>query len=217
MNKNILMFIYALICIFCSCTKAPTKKHTFLLFNLYNNTDSIVNKKVFELTRFPLNKIDSIVIYNKKSYICNYKEKVVREKGIYRSCGKNLILTHSFSDTSNSSKFCLMEEPFINESVLLIDSKKYKIKGVEYKLYYYAENNGSHSGYSSYYLEDVGFICYYNFSRDDYILCDSTNIKTLNIKGITNQLIRDTAFFARFIGKKLIPNYYRSKTQYNKN
>ena len=209
MNKSKIIFLVAMICVFYSCTRAPKKKYTSFLFNLYNNTDNIVNKNAFELTKFNLSILDSIVILNGKNFICNYKEKVVKGKGIYRLCGKNLIITHSFSDTSNSYKFCLIKEPFINNQVLLIGSKKYKIKNAEYKLYYYAEHNGSYSGYSSYYLEGVGFICYYNFGRDDYILCDSTNIKNLDIKGITNQLIRDSTFFARFIGKRLIPNYYR--------
>lgn len=215
-NNLSFIFICVLVCILGSCNSTHKENFTTFSFNWYNNNDSIVDRNVFELKKYNLDTIDSIVVYNESKLYCNFKEKYAKGKGIYRICNKELTFTHSFSDTVNSLKSCLFKKPFLNQYVLLVGIKSYNLQGKEYRLYHYAEHNNNQSSYDSYYLEGIGFICYYNFDRDDYVLCDSTNIKSLEIREITNELVRDTSFFARYTVAKLFPNFYRVKTHYSK-
>ena len=215
-NNLNFIFMCVLVCILGGCSNTRKENLISLSFNWYNNNDSIVNRNTFELRKFTLSTIDSVVVYNEGKFYCDFKEKHENNKGIYRVCNNELMFTHSFSDTSNSLKFCLFKKPFLNQHVLLISSKIYNLKGTDYKLYHYAEHNDNKSSYDSYYLDGIGFVCYYNFDRDDYVLCDSTNIESLEIRKITNKLVQDTSFFARYTVAKLFPNYYRTKTHSNK-
>ena len=216
-----ILYICVLVCLLIGCNNIFPKiilhkECTILSFNWYTSKDSIVYPYVYEFKKYALDTLDSVVVYNEGKTYCDYKEKYVKDKGIYRVCNKVLTLTHSFIDTTNDIRFCLIKEPFLNDKVIFSDFKTYNINGKVYKLYQFSEFNGSHSGYNSYYLDGIGFICYYNFDRDDYILCDSTNIKSLDIKEITHKLVRDTLFFARYIGAKLMPHFYRQKFHYSK-
>ena len=145
-NNQKFIFMCVLACILGSCNnthKNNTQKKNYnsFSFNWYNAKDSIVYKNVYELKKFPVNKIDSVVVYNKAKLYCEFKEKNVKDKGIYRVCNKELMLTHSFSDTINYLRFCLIKEPFLNQKVILIGSKTFSLKGKVYKLYHYYEYN----------------------------------------------------------------------------
>lgn len=201
-----------IICLISSCnTKTQKEDSITFTFNRYNSNDSIIEKNVFELKKYISKATDSILVYSEGKLYCGYKEKFVQDKGIYRLCDKELKLTHSFSDTINSLELCGYKKPFLNQYVLLLGIKNYNLQGKEYRLYHYAERNNNQSSYDSYYLEGMGFICYYNFDRDDYILSDSITINSIDVRKITSLLVKDTSFFGRYTIAKIFPNYYRAK------
>lgn len=193
-----------------SCNDPKLEKIDTFYFNLYNNKNIIIENNIFTLEKKKLNLFDSVNIFKNNKKVLSFKQ-AYDKNGIYRYILNKKTLTHAFNDsttlyTNYNNKFYI---PFINKETTLINKKTYKIGKESYKVFHFSEEQNSHKGFDSYYLENVGFICYYNFDTDKYILCDSTSIKSLKIKEITRNLINDKTFFARFTVAKLFPNYYR--------
>lgn len=206
--KKIIIFIISVLSLI-SCHEPKTNKTNILYFNLYNNKDINIESNIYTLKRIKLNLFDSIIVFKKKEKVLSYKE-VFDKNGIYRYVLNKKTLTHSLKDsTTLITKYNVSYLPFINKKATLINEITYKLGENNYKIFHYSEVQNNHTSFDSYYLENVGFICYYNFDTDKYILCDSTNIKSLKIKEITSKLVKDETFFARFTVAKLFPNYYR--------
>ena len=209
---NLIIIIIVIVVSFLGCSHDKPEKISFFFSRVrHKNNDILINKGEFELRKLSSKNSDSISLFRENIFLSGYKEKMVKGKGIFNDCNGHFVLTHSFTDTTNRSGYCLSAPPFLNKHVLLIDSKYYDVSGKRYKIYHYAEhnNNDSNANYDSFFLENIGFICYYNFDRDDYIICDSTNIRDLPIKQIGHLLVKDSSFFARYTLTKLFPNYYR--------
>ena len=192
-----------------SCNEQKLKKINDFYFSLYNNKNIKVEKNVFILKRRKLNLFDSIIIFKNNEKVLSFTE-TFDKNGVYRYILGKKALTHSLKDSSKIiTKYNLTYNPFINKGVTLIDKAIYKFGKNSYKIYHYSEVQDNHTSFDSYYLVNVGFICYYNFDTDKYILCDSTNIKSLKIKEVTSRLINDTTFFSKYTIAKLFPKYYR--------
>nr|WP_315203608.1 hypothetical protein [uncultured Flavobacterium sp.] len=208
MKTKLILFMSVILLL--SCNDPKLEKIDTFYFNLYNNKNIIIENNIFTLEKKKLNLFDSVNIFKNNKKVLSFKQ-AYDKNGIYRYILNKKTLTHAFNDsttlyTNYNNKFYI---PFINKETTLINKKTYKIGKESYKVFHFSEEQNSHKGFDSYYLENVGFICYYNFDTDKYILCDSTSIKSLKIKEITRNLINDKTFFARFTVAKLFPNYYR--------
>lgn len=206
MSKYILITIAACL-IFGGCIKDSSR---IIYYNKYGDKDQLISKNLFKVKRDFLKGIDSISVFINERFVLSFKEKTVDNQGVFRICDDSLLLTHSFLDTLSTFKYCLNKQPFLNARVKLIGSKEYFVSEKLYKIYSYLEDNGEYSTYFSYYIQGIGVICIYNFGRDEYIVGDSTNIKSIPLKEITNVLVHDTIFFAKHTQKKAFPNFYRT-------
>jgi hypothetical protein len=207
--NKILILIFLSAIYLCGCNKG--NEPSFKIFNWYNKNDSLIKSKIFIQQLFKKDGIDSIVVTSNDTITVNFKQ-IEDSIGIYRFCNnEKKILTHSFFDSS-ITEFCRLKPPFLNRSVSYRGNRSYLINGKKYKLYHFIENTGNHITYDSYYLKGIGFICYYSFDKDGYILCDSVSgfeINSQTLNGINTQLLNDTAFFARYHLRKILPDYYR--------
>jgi len=206
--SKLISWVFLTAACFHSCGNKNTS--SIKIFNLYNTKDSLIKSKIFVQRIFEKDSIDSIVIINNDTIMVSFTQ-IEDRTGIFRFCGIEKIKTHSFFDSS-ITEFCRSKPPFINRNVSFRGYKNYLINGNEYQLFHFIENTGNHTTYDSYYLKGVGFICYYSFDKDNYILCDSIEgftIKNEIIKKINARLLIDTSFFARFILKKSLPDYFR--------
>ncbi|SMP36635.1 hypothetical protein [Flavobacterium hercynium] len=205
--KAKIIFIISVISLI-SCNKPKLEKTNVFYFNLYNNKDIEVESNIFTLERRKLNLFDSIIVFKKNEKVLSFKETFDKE-GIYRYVLNKKTLTHSLKDSITlTTNYNVSYFPFVNKKATLINKVIYKLGENSYKIFHYSELQNNHRSFDSYYLENFGFICYYNFDTDKYVLCDSTNIKSLKIKEITSRLVKDKTFFARFTVAKLFPNYY---------
>ena len=208
MKTKIILIILTILLI--SCNRDNSKKTKIFYFNLYNNKNNIIKNNIYTLERKGLNLFDSVYIFKNDKKVLSFKEAYDRKDGIYRYIQNKKILTHTSNDSITlNTNYNVFFIPFINKRTTLINKVTYRVGVDSYKIFHFSEEQSNHTGFDSYYLENVGFICYYNFDTDRYILCDSTNIKSLKIKEVTNQLINDTTFFARYTVAKLFPKYYR--------
>jgi hypothetical protein len=209
-------FLFVILTIFSlfSCKKTNLDNTNTLSYTLYNSENKPLKQDFYKLTNYHLKNYDSIVVYMNDKECFSYNQKVVNNKGIYNHSQSNIILTHSFDKKNIETKGLKYYKPFLNKSTTLIDSKKIKIKEVEFKLFHYSEIYNNNTSIDSYYLENIGFICYYNFDTDNYLLCNSISNKSLNIKELGSILVKDTSFFARYTVSKLFPNYHR-KSNHN--
>jgi len=160
---------------------------------------------------------DSILITSHDSVFCSYK-RVIDTSGIYRFCNGQKIKTHSFQDTL-ITEYCRSCLPFLNKNVSFRDKKTYLIGRRQFIVYHFIENTGNHTTYDSYFLKEAGPLCYYSFDRDDYIFCDSLigyDITAAELSELKRDILSDTTFFARFILKRLMPNYYRQAARPNR-
>lgn len=209
MKKKIIFTLSVILLI--SCKEPKSEKRSIFYFNLYNNKNILIQKNVFTLESKELNLFDSIYVFKNHEKVLSFKQAYDNENGIYRYILNKKTLTHNFNGSItlgtnyNNKSFA----PFINKETTLIDHKTYKIGLKSFKIYHFSEQQSNHKGFDSYFLENVGFICYYNFNTDNYILCDSISNKSIKIKEITSRLVKDETFFARFTVAKLFPNYYR--------
>lgn len=201
-----------LIFLLLSCNKHKNETSDIFYFGLYNGENTKIRGDIFTIKKKKLNLFDSICVFKNGNKVLTFREIYAKNEGISRFIRDKKTLTHSSNDTLTLvTNYYTNYAPFVNKESTLIDKRIYRIKGKSYKIFHYSEFQNAHKSFDSYYLENVGFICYYNFSSDRYILCDSTNIRNLNIKDITGKLIYDKEFFAHFTGAKVLPNYYRPK------
>jgi hypothetical protein len=209
MRKKIL-FIFGMMLLL-NCNMSNKSNVVKLYFNFYNNKNVRTETNMYVVERKKIDLFDSVFVYKKNIKVLSFRENMEND-GIYRYINNKKTLSHSLNDSlSLKIDYGVSFIPFINKETTLINKRTYVIRNKHYKIYHYSEVENIHKGFDSYYLENVGFICYYDFDTDRYILCDSTNIKTLKIKEITNELIKDKEFFARFTGARVFPNFYRPK------
>ncbi|WP_156129488.1 hypothetical protein [Flavobacterium sp. AED] len=204
-----ILSIFTIVLFMFSCDNLKTKNVETFYFNLYNSKNSNIKNNAYVLISTKLKAYDSINVFVNNKSVFNFNQKEFDSKGIYRYFLGKKKLTHSLDTLAIKIKEGSYYMPFSNKEVILINTKTYIGKERQYKVFHYSEMSNSETSFDSYYLEGTGFICYYNFNTDRYILCDSTNIKSLKIKEVTNQLINDTTFFARYTVAKLFPKYYR--------
>lgn len=208
MKKQIITILSIVVLL--SCNKQKSDINSVFYFGLYNSKDIEIQDNLFIVEKKKVDLFDSIYVFRNENKVLSFKEGYNERNGLFRFIKNKKTLTHSSNDTlPQITDYNTSYAPFINRETTLIDTRVYKIEGKDYKIFHYSEFQSSHKGFDSYYLENIGFICYYDFSRDNYILCDSTNINRLKINEITKRLINDKDFFARYIGAKLFPNYYR--------
>ncbi|WP_291287867.1 hypothetical protein [Flavobacterium sp.] len=207
MNKKILFVLGMML--FLNCNTSKSDEDNKFYFSFYNNKNVRTKAGMFIVERKKGTLLDSVFVYEKNKKVLSFQENLDKH-GVYRYILNKKTLTHSLNDSLTLSvNYDLSFIPFINKETTLINKKTYMFNQKHYKIYHYSEVQSNHRSFDSYYLENVGFICYYNFDSDNYILCDSTNIESLKIKEVTNQLINDTTFFARYTVAKLFPKYYR--------
>lgn len=208
------MLVVAVFYLFGSCTRDSDR---FILYTKYNGKNNIIRKNIFELKEDSIAGFDSITVMYDHRILCKFKQKVVDSLGIFRICNDSLFLMHSFLDSVKCFQTCLSDGPFLNNHIRLIGFRDYLISHKSYRVFHYSEDKGTHSSYDSYYLQGMGFICIYNFDRDEYILSDSADIKSIPLREITTILVKDTSFFAKFTLPKLFPGYYRAKANVYEN
>ena len=139
----------------------------------------------------------------KRSYQEQLKEKVVDSIGIYRFCNGKYVLTHRF-DSLESERFCYTDPPFIHKEAYWLGQKRYRVNNQFYEVMRFGEMSSAHTGNTSYYLKNFGFICYYNDSGS-YLLCSKASGSDINqevLQAITNHLLNDSTFFMKYLIKK---------------
>jgi hypothetical protein len=195
--KMVYLFIF---CIFmvCSCKE----KQSTLYYSLYGNDNLLIEKNKFKQTLFKLKDNEYLVRIIGKNYDESFKFKT-DSTGLYRYCDNHYILTHHFDSVENQV-FCKSSPPFIYQKTYWTLKKTYFIGNKPYEIIFFSELSGSEISSSSYYLKGFGFICYYNYNSDKYILCDSVSNMDFNLDvlhRINDSLIHDTTVFERYIVK----------------
>jgi hypothetical protein len=211
--RRFLAVIVSLTSLLGSCYYNTSKDTTLLFSHVYSiKKGKPINPFEYQVKKIAGKQYDSISIYHNSTLLGTYKQKEVKSRGLLNICNGKYIITHTFNNRSNSFKYCLSLPPFMNTHISLIGSKIYIVSGRRYRIYHYREfNDVDQDSYDNYFLEDVGYVCYFNFEKDEYLVCDSTNLNNLPIKKITHSLVNDSMFFAKYTNAKLMPNFYRIK------
>lgn len=129
----------------------------------------------------------------------DFYEKCVEDKGLYRKFEDDYSLCYRFDSLriSQSIKYPT-GSLFLYNNIILSDKKTYNVRGNDYKVYCYAENNGS-NGAISYYLDKFGFFAY-DLNNGYYLLCNRASeyehINEETLKILCDSLVRDTSFFS---------------------
>jgi DNA-directed RNA polymerase subunit N (RpoN/RPB10) len=205
--KRLILLLIILSLTFCK------KAEPTFYYNFYDKSDSIIKKDKYILK---INKIDGNEYLINIEGDNNYKQDVkmkIDSLGISRYCNNRFVLTHHFDSVENET-FCYSAPPFIHKRVDWAMKRQYIVENTSYEVICYSENSGSSIYNSSYYLKGFGFICYYKYDVDKYILCDSIKNVDFDLKvlqQINQQLITDTTTFERYIFARAFPNFHRSK------
>jgi len=178
------------------------EKESTFYYSLYGKNDLLIekNKYIQTLSKVKENEYLLTILGNK------YKESLkikIDSIGLYRYCDNHYILTHHFDSIENQT-FCKSSPPFLYKKAYWVRKKKYFIRNKPYEIVCFSEISSSESSNSTYYLKGFGFICYYYYKVNKYILCDSINNVDFNLQvlhEINNSLIHDTTIFERYVVK----------------
>lgn len=184
-----------------SCTKG---RETVLTYDKYDFNGILIKKESATQTYRYLNNTESELTIIKDS---NHKKtigiKEINDK-IYWKCNNEFVCSHSLNPVDKTGS-CHQWPPFLNKRIKLITSKTYIIANKKYIVYSYGENNGSDSSIITYFLNGVGFICYYYVQGKYYYFLSSFSgiDKSLlpDIKSLKTTLVNDTSFFAGYTTK----------------
>jgi len=139
----------------------------------------------------------------------DFYEKYSEDRGLYRKFDDEYSLCYRFDSlrTSINIKYPTASL-FLYNNIIFSDKKTYNVKGNNYKIYAYAENNGS-NGIISYYLDKFGFFAY-DLNNGYYLLCSrSSEYEYFNkkvLKTLSDSLMRDTCFFSMYRFNKNNPH-----------
>jgi hypothetical protein len=202
-----LTYIVTLVVILFGCEK---EKDKVLHYSYYDKNGQLLKQDAYLMNyKYQNGEGYLLTITGKWNYIKTkeYKEqlrvKVVDSIGLYFFCDGKYILTHRF-DSVESERFCYNNPPFIQKESYWFGKKSYKLDDRIYEVVRFGQMSSSHTGNTSYYLKNVGFICYY-FDSGSYLLCDKVNGASINqdvLKSINASLINDTTFFMKSIIKE---------------
>lgn len=132
--------------------------------------------------------------------------------GLSFYCNDKYFLTYSFIVQNKLDGFCKQVYPFFNTETQMVNSKYYEIDDHQYKLKCYSEMSNSVDGNIIYYVDGLGFICYYEvFSGSMYLCEDAKNaqLESRIVKELVNKLIVDTTFFVTYWKQKVLPTNHR--------
>ncbi len=214
-----LFYYISIILLFIGCENRknfPALVEKQMKYKLYNYTDGAEKDTIFRLKIYENNGIDSIVVFSGNKNVFSYKY-FFDSLGYHRLCKNEIVITHSLIDTliHTLNVQCDIYPPFQNENIVYRNSKTYRFDENEFKIFHFIEYNRTHSNtYDSYYLENVGPICYYSFDTDQYIICDSLSgfkIDSRDLRRINSQLLNDSTFFSRYFLNKAMPEFHRPK------
>jgi hypothetical protein len=207
MNK---LSIYIFLLFLFSCKKSGDQRTlTYSSYNFLNHLiSSNAARQVFdhkEKDRYEL------TITNDSGY----RETIqIIEKGnkTYWYCDGKFILSHSLK-TSDQTVSCYNKPPFLNSNIKLIRTKTYFIDNKKYEIFCYSEADSSDLEVTTYFVNDIGFICYCNLATNNYYLLSNVtgekDIDSSNIKAIGNKLVNDTSFFIVHLRKKIPPIIFK--------
>lgn len=205
-----LFFIFIFVAILAAgCFKSTSEQFNYTLF--YGEGKIILKNAVIVSLKKQNDLTDSVYIKNEITRDSNsFKQVTKAAEGIFRCCGNKLIKVNSFTD--KNSHYNCQKTIFRADSVSLEDLKIYYIGKNQFKIYHFHEYSPETGRYETYYLQNFGFIVYYNLWLDEYLLCSSSisnNYDDQTIQQIGKQLISDTTFFARYILIKIPLNLSR--------
>lgn len=174
-----------------------------LYYSFYGKNDSLIEKNKYVQVSQSKSANQWLVHLSGKDYNESFTMKL-DSSGLFRLCNTNFLATHHFDSVQNEA-FCKSSPPFLNKNVSWIKKQRYVIEGSPYDLFCYSENSGSEISYSSYYLKGLGFLCYYNYQEDKYILCDSisgVNFDLQILRKLGDVLIHDSTTFEKYVVKR---------------
>lgn len=182
--------------VFCSCQiKEPSKEFRYF-YTTEVTLDSLTNKP---LAYKSIVSADSVSIFDDQRLLNKIRYKLT-DSGICVLTDTSSLLLYPFKDTSKILRDESLHSFFYN-SVRLINKRSYSFKGQKKIVYHFIES-GFDETLDSYYLEDVGFICFYKYAQDHYLFLDSPDAFE-----ISGQFLGDSSFFAmihmREIDKKM--------------
>jgi hypothetical protein len=139
----------------------------------------------------------------------DFYEKYTEDKGLYRKFEDDYRLCYRFDSLRTSLNIKYPNESmFLYNNIVFSDKKTYNVKGKNYKLYAYAENNGS-NGIIAYYLDKFGFFAY-DLNNGYYLMCTRSSVyEQFNkeiLKILSDSLVKDTRFFSMYRFNKDNPN-----------
>jgi hypothetical protein len=169
-------------------------------YSLYGKDDQLIekNKYVQTMSKIKENEYNLRICGNKYNESLKIK---IDSLGIYWRCSDHFVLTYHFDSLENQS-YCKTSPPFIYKNVYWVKKKNYLVKSKSYEIICYSEVSSSESYNSAYYLKGFGFICYYSYKVDKYILCDSisnVNFDCQILLKINESLIHDSTMFEKSV------------------
>ncbi|HQG52893.1 MAG TPA: hypothetical protein PLQ61_03325 [Bacteroidales bacterium] len=163
-------------------------------FDGMQTRNSIIQKyKVINKNEYRFSVIGE---YNDYWYYEELNERV-GPNGLSRKFYDKYLITHKFDSVWKENSFSGYNRPFFMNTVTLSGIKNIHVKGEEYSILRYYENEGTY-GYVSYYLKGFGFISY--DMNKFYLLCRRTyndyRIDEEVLNAVCDSLVRDTSFFS---------------------
>jgi hypothetical protein len=181
MKKIIKLILIFLALSLFSCTK----RNNTTIFNVYGNNNLLDKKNVY----MSVLKDDSITIYKNEKSIISFAYTIDDEGILVKYRNKKTPL-YSFTKESLLRNDSL--PPFFRHKERLLGKKRYFIsKNKEYLIYSFVEYTGDDIFYT-YYMENEGIICIYNYGENNYLYSNS-----LKAKEVSKLLLNDSTFFAK--------------------
>ncbi|GGG19029.1 hypothetical protein [Pontibacter amylolyticus] len=195
--------------LFCSSCDSRSEEVILLSYNWFDSADKQLSSDTTTITLLENGAINTVEVSKGGQVLFTYKQVYDKDSGLYNFCDGVKVLTHSFYDSLSLYRYCKAKSPFLSEETILVDSKKYSSNGKNFVVFQYKEFNTMQAPFYSYYLDEIGFICYYDFESDIYLKPTYSTKHWDVVKDITQQLVSDSTFFARFILNKASPDFYR--------
>jgi hypothetical protein len=202
-NRTSIVLIL-LIC-FASCSVKNGETTVFFFDRHYFKTNNL-DKEAFKHSYRQMGSNNfQLEVYNDSGLVEHFPIQVLKEKGIYQDCDKHLHLLYSFDTTVSTSPCKSILPHFKTKSIKYVAKKNYIVNKSKYVIWCFAETGEYDRIFFSYYVENIGFVCFCDISEGDYFVCnkvDGDKYKFIDIKSLSNVIVNDKTFFGNFIIKK---------------
>jgi len=199
MKKNWLNFFLCIL-LFSHCNSRV--KSITLNYNKYDYNNALLKKNAATETFKSLNNGEiQLTIIGQDEYKKTLIMKEISGR-IYWKCDNKFMLSHSIYAFDKTGS-CFSYPPFLNRRVTLNGERVYIIERNSYKVYSFGESTGSESNIETYYIEGIGFFCYYDVGLKNYFflsnITGNNKVNEYSLQILKDKLIHDTSFFARYL------------------